>query len=200
MNTSNLIKTLPKDDPAAKSPFRSGAYRSLNFIRGWAVPTLCVLALTALVASAEQGQTVKEKLLIEGTVQTDPNCQDGLHFLRNSTCGISSAFGLVQENAVYSVCFVNCTNGSRAVISGTAVQTYASGDQLYLKFSGTLSVLKPSPGNAEFPTIVQGCVTVIRGTGNLKGVTGRGEMAGMLTSGDRFSLRTDLTLALPGEK
>lgn len=200
MNTTNMIDTTPSVDPLSKNNHGSGAHRSFRFIRDWAVPTLCVLAMTTLGARAERGQTVQEKLLIEGTVQADPKYQDGLHFVRNSTCGISSAFGVVRESAVYTVCLVNCTDGSRAVVSGITVQTYANGEQLYLKFCGTLSVPKPAPGDAEAPTIMKGSVIVIGGTGNFKGAAGRGEMTGMLTPGDRFSARTDLTLTLPGEK
>jgi len=163
-----------------------------------------VLALGALNTKADRSETIQDKTLVVGTMRPDPRVNDDLHYVRDPSPGVSTALGNYQENAVYRVSVIN-RNGNWGEVIGIIVQTYDNGDRLYLQFRGTLFNL-PTNTEGSFcsgphsPTVMRGSVTVLAGSGELRGASGQGSSMGMLTVDGTFSHTMDLTLTLSGEK
>jgi len=205
MNTSNIITTATTSESVNPKPQATKA-SSLNNnrllraepqaspLRGWAVLTLCALALGAVNVMADQESTAQDSTLVAGTMQSDPRIRDDQHFVLAPSPGVSPASGNYEERARYTIQPVNGTSSTSTVVTGFTVQTYRNGDQLYLYLRGTMNISKQSAGTYATPAAIQGNVSVLGGTGKYAGAYGQGFAMGMLASEGKLSLRTDLTV------
>ena len=167
---------------------------------GLAVLMAGIVALGTLNGRAEH-YTLQNQVMVSGIQRLDTQSADGMHFVRDRSAGFSTVFGLFNQTSSYTVTVVTALGGpGKVVITGQIVDTTPNGDQIYYSFRGA-TILSDSTGIRNlFAQVIKGKVTVIRGTGVFKNVSGSGEATWLVDSNGLFSSQTALTLVFTGEK
>jgi len=167
--------------------------------RGLAILVTGLLSFGALQAKAEH-YDLQDQLLVSGTQRSDPRQNDGMHFIRERSVGMSTLLGIFNESSICALSTSAGPNGLKTfVLTGQGVINCANGDQVFYRFQGTVTMSGATGIRNLFAQGVRCTVTVTGGTGQFAGAWGRGNMTSLVDSDGRFSTRSDITFSFPGE-